>query len=310
MSPSGTAAGDPSTPDVSVVTVTWNSAAVIERFLASLPAAFTSRTWELIIVDNASSDATLTIVRSSSPDATVVANAKNLGLAAANNQGILAARARYVAISNPDVIFRPGAIEAMADLLERRPSAGWVVPRLLYEDGSVQASAGRLPTLADALLGRTLARWRSSTGPTGFWWDGWAHDEERQIERGHEASYMVRREAVERVGLQDERFVLDWEGPDWTDRFQRAGWEVWLAPAAEVVHLGGASVRQVPLRWILSTHRGMYYYFSDRRSGAWKPLLAAAFAARGGLKAAAVSAGLPIYQWAHRGGQSNVGTRQ
>jgi GT2 family glycosyltransferase len=290
----------PDTPDVSLVTVTWNSASVIEQFLDSLAAGCGRLACELIVVDNASSDSTVEIARSKMPDAKVIANADNRGLAAANNQGLALARAPLIAISNPDVVFHPGALESMAATLARRPRAGWVVPRMLYESGAVHTSAGRLPTLADAILGRIVARWLSRNRES-LWMDGWAHDEEREIERGHEAFYMVRREAVDEVGGQDERFVLDWEGPDWMDRFRRSGWEIWLCPDAEVVHLGGASIRQVPLRWIMSTHRGMYYYFSDRRPAGWKPVLAAVFATRGLLKAAMAMARLPMYEWAHRG---------
>lgn len=287
-------------PSLSVVTVTWNSESVIAPFLDSLGPGCGNLTYELIVVDNASSDSTVAKIRSRMPDAELIVNPDNRGLAAANNQGLAVARAPVVAICNPDVIFHPGALKAMTELLARRPRAGWVVPRMFYESGEIHTSAGRLPTLSDAVLGRIVARWLSRNRES-LWLDGWAHDEEREIGRGHEAAYMVRRQAVDQVGNQDERFVLDWEGPDWMDRFMRTGWGIWLCPDAEVVHLGGASIRQVPFRWIVSTHRGMYYYFSDRRPAAWRPVLAAVFATRGLLKAAMTMARLPMYEWAHRG---------
>jgi GT2 family glycosyltransferase len=135
---------------------------------------------------------------------------------------------------------------------------------------------------------------------TGVWWDGWAHDEERVIGRGHEAGYLVRRRAVEEVGLQDERYRLDWEGVDWTARLRSAGWDVWLCPDAEAVHLGGSSIRQVPFRWIVSSHRGMYRYFADRHRRVARPFLALAIGSRAGLKLATAAVGWPLYERAFR----------
>jgi N-acetylglucosaminyl-diphospho-decaprenol L-rhamnosyltransferase len=291
-------------PAVSIVTVTWNSESVVPGFLRSIKATLHDRSHELIVVDNASADTTLRLVRELEPSARIIANSTNRGLAAANNQGITQARSDFIVICNPDVIFLEGAVGAMLDLMSRRPSAGWVIPRQRHEDGRLLTSAGDLPSLREALLGRTVASWLSRGTTRGQWWDRWEHNEERSIGRGHEAVYMVRRSAVEQVGLQDERYVLDWEGPDWTDRFHRAGWEIWIAPEAEVIHLGGVSVRQARVRWIVSTHRGMYNYFSDRIPRPWRPMLASAVALRAALKVLGAMSGVPFYRWAHGAGTS------
>jgi N-acetylglucosaminyl-diphospho-decaprenol L-rhamnosyltransferase len=299
----GPAADRPGNDDavvLSAVVVTWNSANVVGECLRSLAAHPPAVRWEVIVVDNASSDGTVDVVRSAAPGATVIRNSSNRGLAAANNQGIIAAAGRELLICNPDVIFQPGAVEAMRAVLGRHDRAAWVVPRLLYEDGRTQTSAGDLPSLSEALTGRQRGRRTRAGAPEGFWWDGWAHDEERVIGRGHEAAYLVDRNVVVEVGPQDERYVLDWEGFDWTERFRRAGWEIWLAPEARVIHLGGASIRQVPARWIRSQHRGMYRYFSARRPVWWRPVLAVAFASRAAVKLAVTLGGLPMYEWAHR----------
>ena len=292
-----------SAADVTAVVVTWNSAAVIGECLASIrsstPAGLTV---DVVVVDNGSSDDTLAVVEATAPGTRVMANRHNRGLPAANNQALAASDSPFVLICNPDVRLRPGSVAALLDVLNRRPRAGWVVPRLLYEDGRVQTSVGDLPSLTDAVLGRQVARRRARRGRRAtFWQDGAHPEEETRIARGHEAAYLVRRSAVDAVGGQDERYVLDWEGFDWADRFTRAGWEIWFTPAAEIVHLGGTSIRQVPFRWIASQHRGMYRYFADRRPLPWRPFLAALFAARAGLKMALVGAKVPMYEWAHRG---------
>ena len=266
---------------MTAVVVTWNSR---EPLGALLDALLSDDDLDVVVIDNASSDGTAALARARGDRVRVIENATNRGLAAANNQGIACARGEFVLIANPDTVPRSGAVTALADLLRRRPQAAFAIPRLLHADGSLQTSAGDLPSFAEALLGRRAQRRRGAT--TGFWWDGWPHDAERRIGRGHEAFYLVRRSAIDCIGPQDEQFFLDWEGIDWTARATDAGWEVWFTPRAEVVHLGGASLRQVPFRWITHSHLGMYRYFAMRRPRWHRPFLAAAIAARGVAKSA------------------------
>jgi N-acetylglucosaminyl-diphospho-decaprenol L-rhamnosyltransferase len=284
---------------VSVVIVNWNAGDALRRCLASLHEHPPRVAWEVILVDNGSSDGSERRAVDDHPGVLLIGNRENRGLPAANNQGFVASRAPYIVVSNPDVVYREGAIDALVALLERRPKAGLAVPRMYYEDGTLHTSAGELPSLAEALLGRQLQR-RLSPGADGCWWDGWTHDEERRIGRGHEACYIVRRAAIESVGVQDEEYRLDWEGADWYARMAEGGWEAWFTPEAEVVHLGGASIRQAPARWIVSSHRGMYRYFA-RRHPAWRPWLVPIVGARAGLKLAALALRSDVYEAGHRG---------
>jgi len=296
-------------PTVSAVIVNWNARQALLGCLRSLKENPPASLWEAIVVDNGSSDGSVEAAAEAAPWARVIENRHNRGLAAANNQGMLAAHGQIFLIANPDVIFRPGAIDELVTTLSRHSRAAFAIPRLLQEDGTPQASAGDLPSLAEALAGRQAQRWhRTRAADEGMWWDSWPHDEERRIGRGHEAAYAVRRQAVELVGLQDEGFALDWEGFDWTARMRAAGWEVWFNPAAEVVHLGGMSVRQVPFRFVVSSHRGMYRYFAKQTPAAWHPALALAFAVRAAVKLTAIAAGIAMYDRAHRAGRLSDAT--
>lgn len=284
-------------PQVTVVIVNWNAGDALSDCVRSLrqhaPAA------EVIVVDNASSDGSVEAAGREHPDLRVIANATNRGLAAGNNQGIASSSTPFVLISNPDIVYLPGSVDALVDLMVRRPRAAFAIARPERPDGTLQTAAGDIPTLRDALLGRQVARARAGVD-SGFWWDGWGHDEERRIGRGLEACYLVRRAAIDDVGLQDERFRLDWEGIDWSERVQAAGWEIWFCPDARVVHLGGATIRKVQVRWVLRQHRGMYRYFAKRRPLVVRPALAALFAGRAGLKLAGLVAGLSTYERSHK----------
>lgn len=288
-------------PEVSILIVNWNAGPALAGCLTSIVRDPPTLPWEVIIVDNGSTDDSVDRARAVLPDAVVIANGDNRGLPAANNQAIVAARGEWLMICNPDVEFRSGAIDALVACMCRHPRAAFVVPALLHPDGSIHTSAGDLPTLGEALRGRQAQRRRPSEAPRGFWWDGWDHATERQIGRGHEAAYLVRRSSVTDIGLQDERFRLDWEGIDWGARATDRGWEIWFCPDAEVVHLGGVSIRQAQLRWIVWSHIGMYRYFAKRRSAWWRPVLAAAFGGRALVKATLASTGHADYERGQRG---------
>lgn len=293
-------ADSPPAPQLSVVIVSWNSALDLIGCLRSLHENPPSVSWEAVVVDNGSTDGSIDQLQAQFPLAQVIANPRNRGLAAANNQGIAASRGAFLLISNPDVVYRPGAIDALLDLMRRQDRAAFAVAKLLHPDGELQTSAGDLPTPLEALLGQRISRSRSSTC-AGVWWHRWAHDEERPIGHGAEACYLVRRAALGQIGVQDERFVLDWEGLDWSRRAWAAGWEVWFCPSAVVTHAGGVSVRKAPGRWVISTHLGMYRYLRSRTPPVLRPLLAGTIVVRALAKLAALTLGLSVYDLARRG---------
>ncbi|MBC7678962.1 MAG: glycosyltransferase family 2 protein [Pseudorhodobacter sp.] len=273
-----------SSPRISLVVVSWNSADVLVDLLDALVAHPPVTPWEVIVVDNASADHTCELVRAHPAGARLIANADNLGLASANNIGMAAARGGFFVICNPDIVPLPGALVALVAVSDRRPRAGFVIGRLQHPDGTLLTGVGDLPTLREAFAGRRAARVRAADA--GFWWDGWTHDQERQIGHGQEACYLVRRAAVDAVGPQDVLYWLDWEGVDWADRMHQAGWDVWFTPASQVVHVGGTSLSKARVRWVVWSHRGMYRYFSMRGPRWHRPFLAMAIGARGGLKLA------------------------
>lgn len=283
---------------VSVVIVNWNAREHLLRCLASLEQHPPPGDWEAVVVDNGSTDGSLEAVRAKAPWASVISNPANLGLAAANNQGIAATSGAYILLSNADVVYQRGAIAALCEALDRHRQAAIAMPQLVQTTGERQICVGSLPTLRETLLGALDGRRRTMT--EGHWWRRWPHDEERTIGHGDQAAYLVRRAAVDEVGPQDERFILDWEGLDWSARMGQAGWEIWFVPQAAVTHVGGVSLTQVPVRWIISSHRGMYMYFADRRAPWQRPILAALFAARALVKMAVVKVRVPVYELAQR----------
>ena len=234
---------------------------------------------EVVIVDNASTDGSAEEIEGLWPQVSLIRNQDNRGLASGNNQGIAATTGEYVIICNPDLVFTGNTIGELVRCLERRPRAAIVGGRMLTPEGGLHTSVGDLPRLRDAMLGT------ARTGP--YWWTQWSHDEERAVGHVLEACYAVRRAAIEEVGPQDAGFFMNWEGLDWAARFAARGWETWFCPSAEVIHVGGVSVKQVQWRWEVWSHRSMYRYFR-RHSRVPAPLLGSLIAVRTLIKALAV----------------------
>jgi N-acetylglucosaminyl-diphospho-decaprenol L-rhamnosyltransferase len=222
--------------DVSVVVVTFNAAAYIERCLASVSSH------ETIVVDNGSTDGTPALVRERFPGVTVLEQ-ENRGMGGGNNTGIGAGAGRYVFLLNSDAWVEGDGLERLVAFADAHPRAAVVGPRLLNDDGTLQRSVRGEPTLwrlaTEYLFLRKLGP--STDALNDFYGGGFAHDVPRLVESLQGAALLVRREAIDEVGLFDESFFMFSEETDWLARFRAAGWEVWFTPVTEVVHVGGAS---------------------------------------------------------------------
>lgn len=218
---------------------------------------------ETIVVDNGSSDGSVEAVRGEFPRVKLIVNGENLGFARASNIGIRECHGRYISLINSDVVIMPGCIEALKELLDKQPDIGIAGPRILGPDGTPQVSCGDLPNprgaLCDAVLplgvvrksgflGRILGVERNYSGPTDV-----------QMLSG--CFWFVRREAVDQVGLLDERFFIYSEDCDWCKRFHDNQWRVVFSPASEAIHLGEGSSSIAPIRFYLEMQKARFAYW-------------------------------------------------
>ena len=278
------------TPAVSVVVVTYNSERVLPEFLSSLPAGMEGvGDHELVVVDNASTDATLDVVARQAPDAVVVALPHNRGFAAGVNAGVAVARSQgAVLILNPDIRLRGGAVAALMRALTTR-GAGIAVPRMVDRAGHLDHSLRREPTvlraLAAALIGgRHAARFRLLGEVVG---DPDRYSRPGTADWATGAAFLVSRRCLDEVGPWDESFFLYSEETDFALRARDAGFGLRYAPDAEVVHLGG-DVTISPRLWTMLTLNRIRLY--RRRHGrARAAMFVAAVALNEALRAAAGS---------------------
>ena len=248
---------------VSIVILTWNSAAEIVACLSSLSQALTAFPAEVIVIDNGSHDETCELVRKTLPAARLVCNQKNLGVAPARNQGIRLATGEYVIVLDDDTIVQAGAFERMIRYLEDYPDVGLCGPKLIGETGALHLSCRLFPTLSDKLarrlsssLARQLARQAEAAEMAN-----WDHASIREVDYVIGACQVIRRRALQTVGLFDERIFYGPEDVDLCLRLQQAGWRVVYNPEAVVVH----RERRITRSWrsaIAWKHmRGLSYFF-------------------------------------------------
>jgi hypothetical protein len=250
---------------ISIVIVSWNTRELLLDALSSaLPLSVPG---ELIVVDNASADGSADAVEARFPEARVIRNESNLGFAGGVNVGLRAARAPYVLLLNSDTLVRGDAIARMLQYAEAHPRAGIVGPRVLNQDGSLQESRFRFPSLLNLLLAATYLY---QLFPRSPWLNrerlaGADPSQPAPVDAVSGCCFLMRRDLLERVGALDEAFFMYAEETDLCWRAWRAGYEVHYAPVGEIVHLGGGSSRLARRRNFLEFRRSIVRFFAKHR---------------------------------------------
>lgn len=229
--------------DLSIIIVNWNTCDMLRDCLASVYAGLDTLQTEVFVVDNGSSDASLAMLAAEFPRVMTIANPDNRGFAAANNQALVRAKGRHVMLLNTDTLVHDSVLPDAVAFLDANPRVGVMGPRILNRDGSVQASATSYPSLG-RLLGQTLGL-NHIPALDGYRMLGWDRRGFRAVEVISGCAMLVRREAMEQVGLLDAGFFFYGEETDWCRRFATAGWQVVFAPVGEITHFGGGSVRSL-----------------------------------------------------------------
>jgi GT2 family glycosyltransferase len=239
-----------------VVVVSYRCRELLAACLTSIrqhaPAGTT--TW---VVDNASNDGTVELVGERFPDVRLIANDQNLGFAAAANAAIREGRAPYVLALNPDAELRTGTLDVLLELMRERPEVGIAGCRLERPDGSFDhASRRSFPTVLGALGHLSGVGRRVRGGPL-------AQYRAPAVERGpvdavNGAFMLLRRGALDEVGLFDERYWMYMEDLDLSYRFKEAGWTTWYEPSVTALHVKhGTSGDARSISLTVAFYRGM-----------------------------------------------------
>lgn len=270
---------------VSVLVVNYNTCQLLKDCLTSL---FTggNQEFEVMVVDNNSSDGSMAMVRSEFPVVRLIENSENLGFAKANNQGIREARGKYVLLLNSDTLVRRGAIHSMSEFMDSHPEAGAAACRLLNADGTIQASIGRQTgpglirqilrlagvsrVVRDQRTRRFLRRYLGfAMGVTlRSYLEPYVANTALEVESISGACLMVRRQAIGQVGLLDENFFMYLEDLDYCIRLRKAGWKLYYVPTGEIIHLVGQSSGGRMRKYSVHAYRSLFYFYQKHYSTA------------------------------------------
>lgn len=255
--------------DVSFIIVSWNVYDLLRRCQRSVIREIQAceQTAETIIVDNASSDGSVEMLRQEFPQVKVIANSENVGFTRANNQALAVAQGRYLFLLNPDTELRPGALRSLIDFMEGHPRVGLVGPRLFYGDGSPQSSRRRFPTLATAFFESTkLQQWFPRNRIlTHYYMLDTRDDETQPVDWINGSAMFVRRDVYDQIGGLDEEFFMYSEELDWCYRARQSGWQIYYLPSAGITHYEGKSSEQVVARRDIYFHSSKIRFFRKYR---------------------------------------------
>jgi N-acetylglucosaminyl-diphospho-decaprenol L-rhamnosyltransferase len=231
--------------DMSIVLVCWNNKAYLDPCLKSLYEGELKSSFDVIVVDNGSTDGSQQMLAEKYPDVKLIQNEGNVGLGKASNQGIEATKGRFVLLLNNDTLVNGSALDVLVEYLDANPEAGATAGKLLNPDGSFQSGFAPFSTLLEEFL--------IVTHIGEILWPGYpSHGDSNEIkETGwmSSACLLVRRAALDQIGLLDEGYFIYGDEADLQYRLNKAGWKVVFLPSSTIIHFGGVWTVGRGARW-------------------------------------------------------------
>jgi GT2 family glycosyltransferase len=239
---------------ISIVIVSYNVSKLLDECLQSVARALQGIDGEVFVVDNHSKDNTLTMLKEKHPEVRVIANEVNVGFSRANNQAIRLSEAEYVLLLNPDTVVYENTLHGVLDFMDQHPQAGGAGVRMLTREGYRAPESRRsIPTPWVAMLKMLGATRR-------YYMSHLSWDEPGQIEAVSGAFFLVRRKALDQVGLLDEDYFMYGEDIDLSYRLLKGGWQNWYLPY-DIIHYKGESTQKSSFRYVHTFYQAMLIFF-------------------------------------------------
>ena len=241
--------------DMAIVLVCWNNRQLLDDCLASIYEGGLRSSFTIAVSDNGSTDGSQVMLADRYPEVLLIQNDYNVGLGKASNQGIEATNSRHVLLLNNDTLVDANSLDEMVAFLDTNPTAGAAGGRLLNDDGSFQAGFADFSTLTEEFLIATHLGEKLRPGYPSHADD----DKIREVGWMSSACLLVRRAALDKVGLLDESYFIYGDEADLQYRLQGAGWKVWYLPQANTIHLGGRSMNRWSRRKMVYRGKMLFY---------------------------------------------------
>ena len=255
--------------DISIIIVTWNTKDLLQQCLDSIHKTIHDITFEIIVIDNASEDDTVVMLRGKFPHITLIKNSRNLGFGAANNQGLRIMRGRYALLLNSDTVLTIHAVEELFAFMETHPESAMACGQLLNSDGSKQNSIASFPSLLTLMTNMPLLEYLF---PKHYPSKRYNHKNPVEVDSAIGACLLVRKKAIDEVGMFDERYFFFFEETDWAYQMKKADWKIFHIPTAFIYHLQGQSIGS-DVRSRIEFYRSRYLFFRKWHSRAYYLLI-------------------------------------
>lgn len=251
---------------ISIIIVNYNTCKLLDSCLSSLKHLELEVDSEVLVIDNASQDNSVPMVKNKYPWVKIIPNDSNNGFAKANNQGIKSSAGKYVLLLNSDTVVLEGCLEKILSFMDNNPSAGISGCRILNSDRSLQLSCYHFPNIFSELM-------IFSKGIIKDFWDPftyfknmqyWKHDSIKQVDSLMGAFLCVRNEVFDEIGYLDENLFMYYEDIDFCRRLNKfSKYEVYYYPDSEIIHMGQGSSKQIMLKMkpCLNSFTSLRYYF-------------------------------------------------
>jgi GT2 family glycosyltransferase len=283
--------------DLAIIIVTWNTKDLLQKCLDSIYKTIHDITFEVIVIDNASEDDTVVMLRGNFPHITLLKNSQNLGFGAANNQGLQIMRGRYALLLNSDTVLTIHAVEELFAFMETHPESAMACGQLLNSDGSKQNSIASFPSLLTLMTNMPLLEYLF---PKRYPSKRYNYEKPIEVDSGIGACLLVRKKAIDEVGMFDERYFFFFEETDWAYQMKKAGWKIFHIPTAFIYHFQGQSIgRNVRSR--IEFYRSRYLFFRKWHRHAYYLLISSVIFSRLLVNWLLTSAGNILTLGFHRG---------
>jgi GT2 family glycosyltransferase len=250
---------DQKLPELSIIIVSFNDKSHLEECLSSIEENVQNINFEILIVDNNSSDGSQEFIKQNYPEIKLISNQENVGFAVALNRGIRHSEGEFFLFLNTDTIIYAEALSLLLEELKSSPGIGAVGPALLRGENAYQVSFGRRVSFISEIFQRFFLN---------PFYKLWLKSVQKRKEVGwlSAACFMTRREVVEEVGLFDEKFFLYFEDIDLCYRIRSKGWSLIFFPQARVFHKGGTTTRQDKVQSRFEYRKSQLYFYQKHNS--------------------------------------------
>lgn len=252
---------------LSIVIVNWNTKELLNQCIESIKKNTEKIQYEIIVVDNASSDGSVSFIKENHPDVQIIENKKNLGFAAANNIGIRKCKGKFICLSNSDIKVLKGSLAHLIEYIEKNTHVGMVGPKTLNADYSIRPNCRKEITLWNVFVESFSLQ--NVFKKSNIFNDGlmtyFDHNEIKYVDVLPACFIVVRKDTLKDIGLLDENFYFYGEDKDWCKRFKEKNWQIVFLPHAEVIHYAGKSASLAPFKFMIERFKSNQYYWKKHR---------------------------------------------